>query len=70
MGNYGGNVVAAMTQGRLIFVDEPVASEAELTGFETAATAMVDPFIEQFGVDGIYQPGELNRDIVAIPGYV
>jgi hypothetical protein len=70
MGNYGGNVVAAMTQGRLIYVDEPAAEDQELTPFDEAAVSTVDSFLAAWGVDGIYQPGVLNRAIRAIPKYV
>ena len=70
MGIYGGNVVAAMTQGRLIHVDEPAAEDQELTPFDEAAVATVASFLAAFGVEGTYQPGILNRAIEAIPKYV
>lgn len=70
MGNYGGNVVAAMTQGRLVYVDEPTAEDQDLTTFDEAMVACRSAFLDQFAVDGVYQPGSLSRDIEAIPKYV
>ena len=69
MANYGGNIVAAMTQGRLIYVDEPTAEAQDLTPFDEAAVAAVPAYLAQYGVDGVYQPGVLNRAIGVIPIY-
>lgn len=70
MGNYGNNITALVTAGVLIYVDEPAAEQIEDTAFDSRIIADRDIILDEFAVDGIYQPGVLNREIRAIPRYV
>lgn len=70
MGNYGNNVVALVTGGTLVYVDEPTSETIGDTEFDKKAIAGVDYFLVAFAVDGIYRPGILNRAIKAIVRYI
>jgi len=70
MGYYGNNLVAWLMHGSLIYVDEPEATDSAETPFEEVTVLGRDFLLEQLAVDGVYQPGILNRAIKAIPKYV
>jgi len=69
MSIYGNNIIAFITLGAVIFVDEPTAEQVGETVFDDRAISVVDDFLAEFGIDGIYQPGSLNRPIRAIMKY-
>lgn len=66
MGNYGNNLTAIGTHGRLIFVNEPTGGTETETEFDTLLLAARDNTLDLYAFDGIYQPGSLNRTIKAI----
>jgi len=68
--NYGNNITAIGSHGRLIYIDETAGVDIEDTPFDEAIVAARDSFLDLWGVDGYYQPGVLNRAIKAIPKYV
>lgn len=70
MGLYGNNIIAFATLGVLIGVDEPAAVDSAETPFEDVTLLGRDFLIAQLMVDGIYQPGILNRAIKVEPKYV
>ena len=70
MGNYGNNLTAIGTHGRLIFVDETAGVDIEETEFDSRQVAVRDTFLDFWGMDGIFQPGSLNRAIKYIPKFV
>ena len=69
MSIFGNNIIAFITLGSVIFVEEPTAEQVGETVFEDRAISVVDDFLDEFGIDGIYQPGSLNRPIRAIMKY-
>lgn len=70
MSNYGNNLTAIGTHGRLIFVDESAGTDIEETEFDSRQVAVRDTFLDFWGMDGLYMPGSLNRAIKYIPKFV
>ena len=70
MSIFGNNILAFVTWGMVIYVDEPTSEQVGMTEFDENAIACLDSFLQIFGVDGIYQPGILNRSIKVIIRYV
>jgi hypothetical protein len=70
MGNYGNNIVAYSSMGDLIYVDETAGVDIAETEFDRRQVAVRDTFLDFWGLDGIYQPGSLNRAIKYIPKFV
>jgi hypothetical protein len=70
MGIYGNNILAFCSIGDLIYIDEPVGGSTADTEFDEFSLASRDIFLELWGIDGVYQPGSLNRAIRAIIRYV
>jgi len=70
MSNYGNNITAIATHGRLIYVDESAGEDIAGTDFDNAVVAGRDSFLDFFGIDGIYRPGVLSRSIRYIPKYI
>lgn len=66
MGNYGNNITAIATKGRLIYIDEPEGGTETETEFDSLLLTARDNFLDIFAIDGIYQPGVLNRAIRGI----
>jgi len=67
MSDYGNNLTAIGTKGRLVFIDEPTyEAPDDLNEFDEAMLETRDTFLEQFGIDAIYQPGFLSRSIRVI----
>ena len=66
MGNYGNNLLAIGSHGRLIYVDEPEGGTETETEFDGLLLEARDNFIELYAIDGVYQPGILSRAIKAI----
>lgn len=67
MGNYGNNLTALSTGGALVYIEEPTyEAPDDLNEFDEAMLQTRDTFLEQFGVDAIYRPGVLSRDITVI----
>ena len=66
MSNYGNNITAIATHGRLIYVDESAGEDIAGTDFDNAVVAGRDSFLEMFGETVTYQPGVLNREITVI----
>jgi len=67
MSNYGNNITAIATGGKLIYIDEPTyTAPDDLNDFDTAAVEARDTFLDTFGLDAIYLPGSLNRAITVI----
>lgn len=70
MGNYGNNLTALTTGGTLIYVDESAGSDIEETPYDAMQVSVRDTFLDFWGMDGIYQPGSLNRAIRYIPKFI
>jgi hypothetical protein len=70
MGNYGNNITAIGTKGRLIYIDESAGVDIAETEFDERQVAVRETFLDFWGIDGIYQPGVLNRAIRYIPKFV
>ena len=70
MTNYGNNLTALTTGGKLVYIEEPTyTAPDDLNDFDTAAVEARDTFLDTFGLDAIYRPGVLSRAITAIVSY-
>jgi len=67
MSDYGNNLTAIGTKGRLIFIDSPTyEAPDDLNEFDSVMLETRDTFLDTFGITAIYQPGVLNREITVI----
>lgn len=67
-----GNLIAAITGGVFVLVpiEETVTVTGELQTFDEIMVENASHILDTFGVEGIYQPGILDREIQAIVRYV
>lgn len=68
--NYGNNITAYCSLGDLISIDESTGTDIEETEFDSEQVAVRDTFLDFWGMDGVYQPGSLNRAIRYIPKFI
>jgi len=67
MSDYGNNLTAIGTNGRLVYIDEPTyEAPDDLNEFDDAMLQTRDTFLDKFGIDAIYRPGVLSRTIKVI----
>jgi hypothetical protein len=67
MTNYGNNITAIATKGRLVYIDEPTyEAPDDLNDFDESVLNTRETFLDQFGIDAIYRPGVLSREITVI----
>ena len=67
MTDYGNNLTAIGTKGRLVYIEEPTyEAPDDLNDFDSAVLETRDTFLELYGVDAIYRPGVLSREITVI----
>lgn len=65
--NYGNNITAIATDGRLVYIEEPVyEAPDDLNEFDSAFLETRDIFLDQFGIAVVYRPGVLSRKITVI----
>ena len=67
----GADIIAMVTGGVLEYIPHPISViEGGTQTFDEILVANVPLLLDAFGVDGIYRPGELDREIQVIIRHV